>query len=920
MKKRRRSGDGYGRDDGRIDHPSLDGRFDDSGDDDTRPAGTTTTTTAVGGMSRASRRRAKKRRGGREGVGGALEDDDEATSAADGWTGGGRDASGGGGDGRVGGEARGAEKKEKTRPTLSGGEDGEDGLMRAIQKFRSSVGMTEVKKKKRMKKEEKGEEENDGKMARKTKGGGKVSLSRLGGGVGGDEREVTSNSGRDGGCSTEPPAGSSNDGGRGGGGAKTNTTSTSSAKGGDGVGGNASNAPDGGADDDDDVESNNDMDPDMEALLSTLTPLQILLFDRKKTQDTSDGGGDDDGVSDNRSSMIDGDDDGGKSVAEAETALTLGIANIDPLLLIPDVTAQHRARILLSSLLAPSGVSAYEFYDRYWGKRPLLASLDIDHEAENAATENRGGGINGKVHNGKRDVKEDGRSRIHDRQYREHETRLDGFLDRSIIDKMMRRNKLRYGLDLNVTRFTDTLGNGSRHRITLDPPPKKRRKKSEVDSRGGSKTAVDDDGDMEYVVANPTDVWSNVDTSSCTLRLLRPHEHNDRIHAMLSLLESEFGCMVGSNAYLTPLHSQGFAPHYDDVDVFILQLEGYKRWRVYAPMNKRETLPRISSRDYTEKEMEDEELLMDVILGPGDVLYLPRGWIHQAETVSRPSSSSSKIKGDRHSLHLTISAMQNWCWADFLDLLMPEALESVASSDKTTSLREGLPRNFLSYMGTMHHNYDDGINDDVSTLPEGLMQAAKAHQARDLAESYPDDESIVDEEEAMIKKRAKLRRARHQRLFKEEAKKRIMRVCKQAMSMLDDACDEIGKRFLSDRLPPALLEPEKSLTKEGISDGDSMAATRHHQDASIKVWPNTLCRLVRPDIARLVVEEGKAVLYHCLDNSRVYHGTPLSPMEFEIDDAPALEQLLTTVEPHWIMVKDLIHGDVEDKMEIAQTL
>ena len=426
---------------------------------------------------------------------------------------------------------------------------------------------------------------------------------------------------------------------------------------------------------------------------------------------------------------------------------------------------------------------------------------------------------------------------------------------------------------------------------------------------------------MEYVVADPTDVWSNVDSSSCTLRLLRPHEHSDRVHALLSLLESEFGCMVGSNAYLTPLHSQGFAPHYDDVDVFVLQLEGYKRWRVYAPMNKRETLPRSSSRDYTEKEMGDEEALMDVTLGPGDVLYLPRGWIHQAETVSRPSSYTSGMKSDRHSLHLTISAMQNWCWADFLDLLMPGALESAASSDKTISLREGLPRNFLSYMGTMHH--DDGDDDDVSMLPEGLKQAAKAQQARTLASAdHDDDEGNVDEEEVVMNIRARRRRARCQKHFKEEAKKRIMRVCKQAMSMLDDACDEIGKRFLSDRLPPALLEPERSLTKEGIPDGDStdVSATRHHHDASKKMWPNTLCRLVRPDVARLVVEDGKAVLYHCLDNSRVYHGTPLSPMEFEIDDAPALEQMLTTVEPHWIMVKDLIHGDIEDKMEIAQTL
>ena len=65
------------------------------------------------------------------------------------------------------------------------------------------------------------------------------------------------------------------------------------------------------------------------------------------------------------------------------------------------------------------------------------------------------------------------------------------------------------------------------------------------------------------------------------------------------------------------LHSQGFAPHYNNVDMFNLQLKGYKRWRVYAPMNKLEMLPRSSSRDYTEKEMEDEEVLMDVTLGPG---------------------------------------------------------------------------------------------------------------------------------------------------------------------------------------------------------------------------------------------------------------------------------------------------------------
>jgi len=69
-------------------------------------------------------------------------------------------------------------------------------------------------------------------------------------------------------------------------------------------------------------------------------------------------------------------------------------------------------------------------------------------------------------------------------------------------------------------------------------------------------------------------------------------------------------------------------------------------------------------RDYSEKKLEEngDEPLMDGVLGSGDVLYCPRGWIHQAETLGRPSAvpKVTKIKND-HSLHLTVSAMQNWC-------------------------------------------------------------------------------------------------------------------------------------------------------------------------------------------------------------------------------------------------------------------
>lgn len=124
--------------------------------------------------------------------------------------------------------------------------------------------------------------------------------------------------------------------------------------------------------------------------------------------------------------------------------------------------------------------------------------------------------------------------------------------------------------------------------------------------------------------------------------------------------------------------------------------------------------------------------------------------------------------------------------------------------------------------------------------------------------------------------------------------------------MVDTSCDQIGKRFLSDRLPPAFTEMEASLTNEG--------------NPKTKITASTMCRLARPGIARLVLEDDKAVLYHCVDNSCVYHGQPLEPMEFEMDDAAALEQLLTTVEPHWICVRDLFHDEIQDKIDIANSL
>ena len=49
-------------------------------------------------------------------------------------------------------------------------------------------------------------------------------------------------------------------------------------------------------------------------------------------------------------------------------------------------------------------------------------------------------------------------------------------------------------------------------------------------------------------------------------------------------LAAELGHPVQANAYVTPPQNQGFSNHYDVHDVFVLQIEGEKRWQIHAPV------------------------------------------------------------------------------------------------------------------------------------------------------------------------------------------------------------------------------------------------------------------------------------------------------------------------------------------------
>lgn len=77
---------------------------------------------------------------------------------------------------------------------------------------------------------------------------------------------------------------------------------------------------------------------------------------------------------------------------------------------------------------------------------------------------------------------------------------------------------------------------------------------------------------------------------------------------------------------------RGLDLHWDDQEVFVLQIEGRKHWKVYQP-----TTPYPCWNNETSKAYPTDAPVFDGILEAGSLLYMPRGWWHVAEPLNEPS-------------------------------------------------------------------------------------------------------------------------------------------------------------------------------------------------------------------------------------------------------------------------------------------
>lgn len=206
-------------------------------------------------------------------------------------------------------------------------------------------------------------------------------------------------------------------------------------------------------------------------------------------------------------------------------------------------------------------------------------------------------------------------------------------------------------------------------------------------------------------------------------------EHLNRHHLALghamARCEVELTFPIRVNSYLTPARSKGFSRHYDTHDVLILQVNGTKTWQVYDnPL----PLPH-EEQTYVPSWGERARLIAEVTLRPGDVLYLPRGFIHGASA------------NEESSLHLTVG-MRSLTLRDVAVSAIGHAALAAPALRRVARFRDADRTGTLEHTRALLHELVDAT--DVGALFDDVLYSFIKKRTRpmegrllELAETTP---------------------------------------------------------------------------------------------------------------------------------------------------------------------------------------
>lgn len=206
-----------------------------------------------------------------------------------------------------------------------------------------------------------------------------------------------------------------------------------------------------------------------------------------------------------------------------------------------------------------------------------------------------------------------------------------------------------------------------------------------------------------------------------TINVLGLERSSAEVMSLSRALEIEAGFPVHTTAFLSPPSAVNVPPHFDMVDVIVVQVHGSKVWSVWRPTREQPLVTDTAGRLY---EHGDDVVAKDMLIGTyrlraGDTLYVPRGFLHEATTTDEPS------------LHLAFGInVHRW-----IDLLEQAAKEAMASLTENTEYRKALPVPLASPEAVRAEAEASirGMSAELSKgLASGLEHALRAADARFL--------------------------------------------------------------------------------------------------------------------------------------------------------------------------------------------
>ncbi|MBO6505497.1 MAG: hypothetical protein JJ850_08735 [Kordiimonadaceae bacterium] len=162
--------------------------------------------------------------------------------------------------------------------------------------------------------------------------------------------------------------------------------------------------------------------------------------------------------------------------------------------------------------------------------------------------------------------------------------------------------------------------------------------------------------------------------SGTSIRLDAIETYDPVIRQMCAALETVFGCRSSANVYVTPPDNKAFKPHFDLHDVLVLQCIGTKSWSFYPQYEDSIELPNFRNEFIPEKHKPIGTEKSEFTMSEGDLLYIPRGAMHDARCESD------------FSCHVTF-ALHTSTWMDYF-----EAALSILNDDDVDFRRRAGPQ------------------------------------------------------------------------------------------------------------------------------------------------------------------------------------------------------------------------------------